>query len=90
TFNPRANFFYYHFGENIHMAAKKAKNNSDPVLPDQAGRLMAVDPMGTNAPQEQIIRRKAYEIYEQRGREDGNEVQHWLEAERELQWRGSI
>ncbi|MGZ4824067.1 MAG: DUF2934 domain-containing protein, partial [Terriglobales bacterium] len=88
--HPRANFFYYHFGENIQMAAKKAKNNSDPVLPDQAGRLMAVDPMGTNAPQEQIIRRKAYEIYEQRGREDGNEVQHWLEAERELQWRGSI
>ena len=71
------------------MAATKTKNNSDPVLPDQAGRLMAVDPLGTNAPQEEIIRRKAYEIYEQRGREDGNDLQHWLQAERELQWRGN-
>ena len=70
------------------MAATKTRNNSDPVLPDQAGRLMAVDPLGTNAPQEEIIRRKAYEIYEKRGRVEGNEVQHWLQAERELQWRG--
>ena len=65
------------------MAATKPKN-ADPVLPDQSGRLMAVDPLGTNAPKEELVRRRAYEIYEQRGREGGNDVQHWLEAEREL------
>lgn len=27
------------------------------------------------------IARKAYEIYEQRGRERGKDVEHWLEAE---------
>ena len=27
------------------------------------------------------IARKAYEIYEQRGREHGKNVEHWLEAE---------
>ena len=27
------------------------------------------------------IAKKAYEIYEQRGREDGKDFEHWLEAE---------
>ncbi len=53
----------------------------DPVRPDQSGRMMPVDPMGTNAPREEVVRRKAYEIYEKRGREQGNALQHWLEAE---------
>ncbi len=30
------------------------------------------------------IRERAYEIYDQRGRGDGQEVQDWLEAEREV------
>jgi len=33
--------------------------------------------------QEQI-RRRAYELYEQRGREDGHECEDWLQAEAEL------
>jgi hypothetical protein len=33
--------------------------------------------------QEQI-RRRAYELYEQRGREDGRELDDWLQAESEL------
>ncbi len=28
------------------------------------------------------IARKAYEIYEERGREDGKDFEHWLEAEK--------
>ena len=28
------------------------------------------------------IAKKAYELYEQSGREDGKDVEHWLEAER--------
>ncbi len=30
------------------------------------------------------IRRRAYELYERRGREDGHEVEDWLQAEAEL------
>jgi len=33
--------------------------------------------------QEQI-RRRAYEFYEQRGREDGHELDDWLQAESEV------
>lgn len=65
-------------------ATTKQRKNIDPVLPDQSGRLMAVDPLGTNAPREEVIRRRAYEIYEQRGREEGQALQHWLEAECEV------
>lgn len=35
-----------------------------------------------NGPQEQI-RCRAYELYEQRGRNDGHELDDWLEAEAE-------
>ena len=28
------------------------------------------------------IAKKAYEIYEERGREDGRDCEHWLEAEK--------
>jgi DUF2934 family protein len=30
------------------------------------------------------LRRRAYELYEQRGKEDGHEVDDWLPAESEL------
>ena len=33
---------------------------------------------------EEQIRRRAYELYERRGREDGHETEDWLEAEAEL------
>jgi hypothetical protein len=38
----------------------------------------------TNELQEQI-RRRAYELYEQRGRDDGHELDDWLQAESEAQ-----
>lgn len=37
----------------------------------------------TSELQEQI-RRRAYELYEQRGRDDGHELDDWLTAESEL------
>jgi len=67
------------------MAATKRMRNIDPVLPDQGGRMMPVDPLGINASREEAVRTKAYEIYEQRGRKNGNALQNWVEAERELQ-----
>jgi Protein of unknown function (DUF2934) len=33
---------------------------------------------------EERIRHRAYQLYERRGREDGHEVEDWLQAEAEL------
>ncbi len=33
---------------------------------------------------EEQIRRRAYELYEARGREDGHELDDWLQAEAEI------
>ena len=38
----------------------------------------------THTPSRDEIERKAYEIYEQRGCEDGHAEEHWFAAEREL------
>ena len=34
---------------------------------------------------EDQIRRRAYELYEERGRENGHELEDWLHAEEEIQ-----
>lgn len=39
---------------------------------------------GTEATSEQQIRCRAYELYEDRGYEDGHDVEDWLRAEAEL------
>ncbi len=67
------------------MAATKDKRIPDPVLPDQGGRMMAVDPLGINVFREEALRKKAYEVYEQRRGKDGNVLRDWVKAERELQ-----
>jgi len=36
-------------------------------------------------PREERIRKRAYELYEQRRRGDGHDVEDWLDAESELQ-----
>ncbi len=36
---------------------------------------------------EEHIRERAYELYEQRGREDGHDLEDWLQAESELNLR---
>ena len=33
---------------------------------------------------EDEIRRRAYELYEQRGKEDGRDLEDWLQAEEEI------
>ena len=77
------------------MEARKGKK--DPVVSDQAGRLMPADPLGinsspdhvkrkfnVNAAREDVVRQRAYEIYEQHGKEEGYALDHWLQAEQEL------
>jgi hypothetical protein len=45
---------------------------------------------GTQPPNlEQQIRQRAYQLYEARGREDGHELEDWLNAEAEV-FHGSI
>lgn len=41
---------------------------------------VAAEPLNT----EEEIRRRAYELFEIRGREDGHELDDWLRAEKEL------
>jgi len=38
---------------------------------------------------EEEIRRRAYELYEQDGRQDGRDREHWLRAEAEVLGRSS-
>ncbi len=57
---------------------------TDPIIADQAGSQMQIDPLGSNAPVEQQIRLRAYQIYEQRGKTEGHAVDDWLEAERQI------
>ena len=53
--------------------------------PTMPSLLRATNPttVSTSNLQEQI-RRRAYELYEQRGRNDGHELNDWLQAESEL------
>jgi len=39
---------------------------------------------------EDMIRQRAYEIYEARGREEGRELEHWAEAEAEFREEGAL
>ncbi len=48
--------------------------------PKMAARQASTPP---SDPLEQI-RQRAYELWEQSGREHGREIEHWLEAEREV------
>jgi len=36
---------------------------------------------------EELVRRRAYEIYESTGRQDGRAEEHWLQAEAEVRQR---
>jgi uncharacterized protein HemX len=44
-------------------------------------------PLKTAADLEEEVRRRAYQLYEQRGKIDGFEVEDWLEAEAEFNTR---
>jgi len=40
---------------------------------------------GTNGEIEETIRTRAYQLYEQRGRADGHDLQDWLQAKAEAE-----
>ena len=70
------------------MPSKPKRNGSTEAeaTPTQAATWQA----GNSAPDEEI-RRRAYEIYLERGEQPGRELDDWLQAERELErgvlWR---
>ncbi len=41
-------------------------------------------PLRHDTPEEHEIRTRAYELYEQRGRENGHDMDDWVQAETEL------
>ncbi len=55
--------------------AKKRQTSPQKTKPPARGR---------GDPSEEEIRRRAYELYEQRGRKPGYEHEDWARAEREL------
>ena len=59
--------------------AKPPASATAPVMPAQT---MPVTETPRNAEEE--IRRRAYELYEQDGRQDGRDHEHWLRAEAEI------
>lgn len=49
-----------------------------------------VSPREVTDEQREQIRRRAYELYEQRGREDGHQEDDWRQAEKEVLAEGDI
>jgi hypothetical protein len=57
------------------------------MKPDSDNKLIAiVEPSGI----EEQIRRRAYELFEARGREEGHELDDWLRAEEEIIGRRNV
>jgi Protein of unknown function (DUF2934) len=65
---------------------KKARTAQPPVPIDTAKPVTAKSANAVSAPQDTLeqIRRRAYELFEQRGRQDGFHEQDWLQAESEI------
>jgi Protein of unknown function (DUF2934) len=62
----------------------KGKGNAEPhAISAQAAETIEA-PVG-NAERDEDIRRRAYEIYLERGEQPGRELDDWLQAERELE-----
>ena len=56
----------------------------DPVTPSAPNDSASDASRQTQRPSQEAIASRAYEIYQQRGGSDGNDVEDWLRAEREL------
>ena len=61
--------------------AKRNKNSEHQTTSTQAASEFPV----SNSPSHEEIRRRAYEIYIERGEQPGTELDNWLQAEHELE-----
>ena len=71
----------YFFSEVIMAKGKRASNVVTMPAPPNASEPA---PQPVSSPDANAVARRAYEIYESRGRIDGYDVEDWLQAEREL------
>ena len=62
--------------------ATKAPQPEIAVVPKSSSGKVAM--MSDPAPSQDMIRARAYELYEDRGHEPGQDEQDWLRAEREI------
>ena len=68
------------------------KGNSRKASADSAARrpiVMAAPASKTPGDVEERIRQRAYELYEQEGRQDGRDQEYWFRAEAEIRGRRS-
>jgi Protein of unknown function (DUF2934) len=63
------------------------KPKTDPVLPDQGGRVMHINEQSNR---EEVVRLLAYQFYELRGREEGHALEDWLAAEHSLHFEQEL
>jgi hypothetical protein len=63
---------------------KKQPQPETAVVPKSSSGKAAIAMMSDPAPSQDMIRARAYELYENRGHEPGQDEQDWLRAEREI------
>ena len=67
------------------------RNDNNPLFLAAYGLRYGADTSGLNvenAPE--FIRKRAYQLFEMRGRQAGHELEDWLQAEREIKSRYGI
>jgi hypothetical protein len=68
------------------MSSKPQRNGNTDAEATSTEAASGEVPVGNSAPDEEI-RRRAYEIYLERGEQPGREIDDWLQAESELEHR---
>ena len=63
-----------------------AARNPKASVPIEQGTVSTM-PASEVSPSQDLIRDRGYELYEQRGRENGREQQDWFKAEHEIRIR---
>ncbi len=71
------------------MSSKPKRNGSTAQQGTPAQAMETGGPSVGNAARDEDIRRRAYEIYLERGQQPGRDLDDWLQAERELE-RGML
>jgi hypothetical protein len=68
--------------------SSKLKRNGSTVADATSTQAEAGEASAGNSERDEEIRRRAYEIYLERGEQQGGELDDWLQAERELEHGG--
>jgi len=66
------------------MSRQKSSHKPELVEDGVTDKTSALSTNSTSSGLEEQINRRAFELYDQRGREDGHAEEDWLRAEREL------